>query len=120
MFLYAGGQTLNLYENVTLIGGWTVYPISYIVVENTSVALWCKWNERLIPVYQVKSFDETTFGNAIQKFGLAYESGTLKLNIDRFSKKHEGDWRCFATVLDANDNAATHTGPVRKVELAGK
>ena len=120
MFLYAGGQTLNLYENVTLIGGWTVYPISYIVVENASVALWCKRDDTVIPVYQVKSFDETTFGNAIQKFGLSYESGTLKLNIDRFSKKYEGDWRCYATVLDANLRATTHTGPVRKVELAGE
>ena len=124
MFLYAGGQTLNLYENVTLSGGWTVYPISYVVVENTSVALWCKRNDSVFPVYQIRSFDESFFGNALQKFRgdslVMIEPETLKLKIDRFSKKYEGEWQCTIQVNDPILGLVSRSGPTRKVELASE
>ena len=122
--MYAGGQTLNLYENVTLSGGWTVYPISYIVVENTSVVLWCKRNDNVLPAYQIRSFDESIFGNALQKFAsdplVRSEPGTLKLKIDRFSKKYEGDWECAIQVNDPDHGLQARFGPTRKVELASE
>ncbi|XP_062500053.1 uncharacterized protein LOC134177287 [Corticium candelabrum] len=98
----SSSQTLNLYENVTLSGGWTVYPINFIVVENTSVTLLCKRNDTFTPAYQVRSFDGNIFGNVLLKFQndllVTIELGTLKLKIDRFSKKYEGVWQCTATV----------------------
>ena len=124
MFLYAGGQTLNLYENVTLSGGWTVYLNSYVVVENTSVALWCKRNDSVLPLYQIRPFGGGIFGNALQRFTgdplVTSEPGTLKLKIDRFSKKYEGEWQCAIQVSDPVLGLVPRPGPTRKVELASE
>ena len=124
MFLYAGGQTLNLYENVTLSGGWTVYPISDIVVENTSVALWCKRDDSVLPLYQIRPFGGGIFGNALQQFTgdplITSEPRTLKLKIDSFSKKYEGEWQCAIQVSDPVHGLVPRPGPTRTVELASE
>ena len=44
-----GGDTLHLYEETALDGGWTVYPISSAIVENTTIALRCERNDVFVP-----------------------------------------------------------------------
>ena len=113
-----GGDTLRLYEETALDGGWTVYPINSVIVENTTIALRCERNDVFVPTYDMKGFHETNFAVAIDKF--EDEKATDILKIGKFGRKYEGEWNCFTMGRDDEGRQVSLRGPTRLLELAGE
>ncbi|XP_062499914.1 cell adhesion molecule DSCAM-like isoform X2 [Corticium candelabrum] len=118
----AGGDTLHLYEETVLDGGWTVYPISSVIVENATIALRCERNDVYVPIYGMKGFHETNFAVAIDKFEddpqVEVEMATDILKIGKFGRKYEGEWNCFTMGRDDQGRQVSLRGPTRLLELA--
>ena len=119
-----GGDTLHLYEETVLDGGWTVYPISSVIVENATIALRCERNDVFVPTYGMKGFHETNFAVAIDKFEddpqVEVETATDILKIGKFGRKYEGEWNCFTMGRDDQGRQVSLRGPTRLLELAGE